>query len=84
MSCCISHKAEVVFCRGFQLVLKVGNYFMGYRMPKYMEGPGKVKELGQFMKEKGLNDVLVVTGSSMMRCPIMPLMKIPGSRWRTI
>ena len=67
MSCCVSHKVEVVFCRGFQAVLKIGNYFMGYRMPKYMEGPGKVKELGQFMKEKGLNDVLVVTGSGMMR-----------------
>ena len=62
-----SHQVEVVFCRGFQAVLKIGNYFMGYRMPKYMEGPGKIKELGEFMKEKKLNDVLVVTGSGMVR-----------------
>ena len=41
--------------------------FHGYRMPKYLEGPGKIKELGVFLKEKGINDVLVVTGSGMVR-----------------
>ena len=40
---------------------------MGYRMPKYLEGPGKIKELGAFLKEKGVNDVLVVTSSGMVR-----------------
>ena len=58
---------ERAWCRTFQAVLKVGNYFMGYRMPKYLEGPGMVKELGAFLKEKGINDVLVVTGSGMVR-----------------
>ena len=55
---------EVLWCRTF---LKIGNYFMGYRMPKYLEGPGKIKELGAFLKEKGINDVLVVTGAGMVR-----------------
>ena len=63
----LSYKLEVLWCRTFQSVLKVGNYFMGYRMPKYLEGPGKIRELGAFLKEKGLNDVLVVTGSGMVR-----------------
>ncbi len=58
---------EVAFCRTFQAVLKIGNYFMGYRMPKYWEGPGKIKELGSILKEKGINDILVVTGSGMVR-----------------
>ena len=58
---------EVLWCRTFQGVLKIGNYFMGYRMPKYLEGPGKIKELGVFLKEKGINDVLVVTGAGMVR-----------------
>jgi len=58
---------EVLWCRTFQSVLKVGNYFMGYRMPQYLEGPGKIKELGAFLKQKGINDVLVVTGSGMVR-----------------
>ena len=63
----ISYTVEVIWCRTFQTVLKFGNYFMGYRMPFYLEGPGKIKELGQFLKEKKINDVLVVTGSGMMR-----------------
>ena len=63
----IGYKLDVLWCRTFQAVLKVGNYFMGYRMPKYLEGPGKIGELGAFLKEKGLNDVLVVTGSGMVR-----------------
>ena len=61
------HKLEVLWCRAFQAVLKIGNYFMGYRMPQYLEGPGKIKELGAFLKKKGINDVLVVTGSGMVR-----------------
>ena len=63
----ISYKVEVIWCRTFQAVLKVGNYFMGYRMPQYLEGPGKIKELGKFLQEKKINDVLVVTGAGMVR-----------------
>ncbi len=58
---------ETAFCRSFQAVLKIGNYFMGYRMPTYWEGPGKIRELGGILKEKGINDILVVTGSGMVR-----------------
>ena len=61
------YKLEVLWCRTFQSVLKIGNYFMGYRMPQYLEGPGKIRELGAFLKEKDVNDVLVVTGSGMVR-----------------
>ena len=53
----IAYKLDVLWCRTFQAVLKLGNYFMGYRMPKYMEGPGKIRELGAFLKEKGTADV---------------------------
>ena len=63
----MGYQLEVLWCRTFQAVLKIGNYFMGYRMPQYLEGPGKIKELGAFLKEKGINDVLVVTGSGMVR-----------------
>ena len=58
---------ERLWCRTFQAVLKVGNYCMGYRMPHYLEGAGKIRELGAFLREKGINDVLVVTGAGMMR-----------------
>ena len=61
------YRLEVLWCRAFQSVLKIGNYFMGYRMPEYLEGPGKIGELGAFLKGRGINDVLVVTGSGMVR-----------------
>ena len=63
----LSHTANVIWCRVFQAALKLGNYFMGYRMPVCLEGPGKIKELGAFLKEKNIDNVLVVTGSGMMR-----------------
>ena len=63
----MTNTLELLWCRTFQAVLKVGNYFMGYRMPHYLEGPGKIAELGAFLKEKKVNDVLVVTGSGMVR-----------------
>lgn len=63
----IAYKLDVLWRRTFQAVLKVGNYFMGYRMPHCLEGPGKIRELGAFLKKKDINDVLVVTGSGMVR-----------------
>ena len=63
----IPHKLELLWCRCFQGILKLGNYFMGYHMPEILEGPGSVRELGEFLKEKGITDVLVVTGSGMVR-----------------
>ena len=63
----MSYHLEVLWCRTFQSVLKIGNYFMGYRMPEYLEGPGKIRELGAFLKAKNINDILVVTGSGMVR-----------------
>ena len=59
----MSHKLNTIWWRCFQGILKIGNYFMGYRMPEYMEGNGKIKELGAFLAEKNINDVLVVTGA---------------------
>ena len=63
----MTNTLELVWCRTFQAVLKIGNYFMGYRMPHYLEGPGKIAELGAFLAQKNVNDVLVVTGSGMVR-----------------
>ena len=56
-----------LYCRAFQAVLKLGNYFMGYRMPEYTEGAGALSRLGDFLKERNVNDVLVVTGCGMVR-----------------
>ena len=63
----MTNTLDLLWCRTFQAVLKVGNYFMGYRMPHYLEGPGKIAELGAFLAQKNVNDVLVVTGSGMVK-----------------
>lgn len=81
----VSHQLNVAWCRVFQMALTVGNYFMGYRMPICLEGPGKVRELGIFLKEKQINDVLVVTGAGMMRRgavqPMLDSMEAAGIRY---
>ena len=56
-----------VYCRIFQAVMKIGNYFMGYRMPEYIEGPGSIKNLPAMLKEKGAGKVLVVTDNGLMK-----------------
>ncbi|MBR5125935.1 MAG: iron-containing alcohol dehydrogenase [Oscillospiraceae bacterium] len=69
------HFWEVIFCRSFQAVLKIGNYFLGYHTPEYLEGAGTVRTLGAFLKEKGINDVLVVTGQGMIaRGQVQPML----------
>ena len=81
----MTNTLELIWCRTFQAVLKVGNYFMGYRMPHYLEGPGKIAELGTFLRSKGINDVLVVTGSGMVRrgqvVPLLNGFEVNGIRY---
>lgn len=60
-------RLETVRCRSVQGILKLGNYCMGYRTPKYIEGPGTVRQLPRLMSKEGINDVLVVTGDSLLR-----------------
>lgn len=55
-----------VYCRIFQGVMKIGNYFMGYRMPEYIEGPGCVKELPMQILSKGIKKVLLVTDKGLL------------------
>ena len=81
----MTNTLELIWCRTFQAVLKVGNYFMGYRMPYYLEGPGKIAELGTFLRSKGINDILVVTGSGMVRrgqvAPMLNGFEVNGIRY---
>ena len=62
------------YCRTFQAVMKVANYFMGYRMPEYIEGPGSIARLPEFMREKGAKKVLVVTDNNLMKLGLLDKM----------
>jgi len=56
-----------IYCRIFQAVMKIANYFLGYRMPEYIEGPDSVKKLPRMLREKGAGKVLVVTDNGLMK-----------------
>jgi len=53
---------ETIFCRIFQAVMKIGNYFMAYRTPEYIEGAGCITKLPELIAKNGINNVLLVTG----------------------
>ena len=55
-----------LFCRAFQGVMMVGMYFLPWKMPKTLEGPGSIKQLPKFIKDKGYSKVLVVTDKTLM------------------
>ena len=67
----MTNRLERVWCRTFQAVLKVGNYFMGYRMPNYVEGPGKITELGTFRNETKIDDVLFGSDRGLMKLGLL-------------
>ena len=54
------------FCRAFQLGMKIGNYFMPYRMPEYIEGAGSSAKLPEWIKSKGFKKVLIVTDEKIL------------------
>ena len=58
--------AKKIYCRTFQAVLKVGNYFLPYRIPEKLEDPGCIKELPQLIRSKGIKRVLLVTDEGLM------------------
>ena len=51
--------------------MKVANYFLGYRMPEYIEGPGSIRRLPEFMREKGAKKVLVVTDANLLKLGLL-------------
>lgn len=55
-----------VYCRIFQAFLKIGNYFLGYRTPEYIEGPGSVCRLPELLQKEGADNVIFVTDSGIL------------------
>jgi len=60
-------KMGKAYDRVFQGVMKFGNYFMGYRMPEYIEGAGCVVKLPEIVKSKGIKKVLFVSDPGLMK-----------------
>ncbi|MBQ5951848.1 MAG: iron-containing alcohol dehydrogenase [Lachnospiraceae bacterium] len=60
-----------IWCRVFQAGMKAANYFLGYRMPEYIEGPGSIARLPQVMKAKKAKKALVVTDGNLMQLGLL-------------
>jgi len=60
-----------IWCRTFQGVMKVASYFLGYRMPEYIDGPGSIRRLPEFMLDKGAKKVLVVTDKTLTKLGLL-------------
>ena len=54
-----------------QKVLKLGLCFMNWKEPELLEGEGAVLKLPEFIKDKGINKVLVVTDKGLMNLHIL-------------
>lgn len=63
--------AKKIYCRTFQAVLKVGNYFLPYRIPEKLEGPGCIKELPKLIRSKGIKHVLLVTDDGLIKIGLL-------------
>jgi len=54
------------FCRVYQGVFKVGMYAIPWGMPETLEGPGSIRKLPAWIREKGFDNVLVVTDKGLL------------------
>ena len=49
------------FCRVYQKVIYLVEFFLPWGEPEMLTGPGSIKKLPEFVKAKGVNNVLIVT-----------------------
>lgn len=62
-----SHNLEILGCRIYQAVFKIADYAIPYRLPEYLDGPGSIRKLPAFIREKNADNVLVVTDRGLMK-----------------
>lgn len=61
------YMAKTAYCDVFHAGMKVGNYFLGYRIPEIIEGPGCVRKLPAKIREKKVSNVLLVTDRQLLK-----------------
>ncbi len=66
--------AKKAYCRIFQGIMKVGNYFMPYSIPQRIEGAGCVTRLPELMQKNGCKRAFVVTDQGLMKIGLLDSM----------
>lgn len=59
------------YCRVYQAVFKVGNYFLGYRTPETIDGAGSVKRMPELLKAAKATRTLIVTDPNIVKLNLM-------------
>ena len=54
------------FFRAYQSVFKIAMFVFDWSEPETLEGPGAIRKLPEFIKQKGVSKVLVVTDKGLM------------------
>ena len=60
-----------IWYRVFQFVLTSAMYLMPWRQPELISGAGSIKKLPEFIKSKGVNNVLIVTDSVLRKLGLL-------------
>ena len=68
----MANPAYKAFCRTFQGGMKVANYFLGYRTPKFISGPGCLSRLPGILKKGKIDHILLVTDEGLMKLGLPP------------
>ena len=57
---------EKAYCRIYQKVIFLVEFFLPWGEPEMLTGPGSIRKLPEFVKSKGVDNVLVVTDKGLM------------------
>ena len=57
---------KVAYYRAFQKVMKIFMMFLDWSEPQLLTGPGAIKKLPGVIKDKGINNVMIVTDKGLM------------------
>ncbi len=60
-----------IWYRIFQFCLTTGMYFMNWYQPECLTGPGSIRKLPAFIKDKGVKKVLIVTDQQLSRLGLL-------------
>lgn len=63
-----------IYCRVYQRIMKIGMYCLPWRIPKTIEGPGSIKKLPTWIKEKGFHKVFIVTDKTLVKLHLLDSM----------
>ncbi len=64
-----------LYCRIFQGVLKIFSPFLGWREPELLEGPDSLLSLPGFLRDKGIDRLLIVTDKGLSRLGLLDPLK---------